>query len=570
MKHAMLQIRHTLLVCALFFLVWDTYAQEEEQVVEKGLLQEVSNATVSSYKKLSNVDLSVEWKTQGWSKLKGESTSFSSGPYQASSTSTLESGAITLPKIAGRERINLHIKETFQLESGHDFGIIQISDDAGKSWIDVSTRSGKAESRQCVVNLSGFSGKSIKLRALLQSDESNQYEGWTLESITLQKELLPSPLASQALSSQRGIRGRTQGTLTGNLGNLDAQRFPRFIFANVNVLDGGSPISTLDESNFFVTEFVENPADPTQTDELEVNKDEFFKVFPPDGNTTVQKPVDIVFIMDNSGSMGPEQAAVAANVESFVTELENSGFDYQLGLTRFGQNEPGSTNGQPIYHNNAAWYSDASEFVDVWNDVNIAFGGTEPSWQAMYFSASEFSFRPAAQKIFIHITDEAMVGSNLTTSTIQDKQLVIDRFVNTGVTCYVLVEQGAIFDDQFGTIATATGGRQYDIEDSFNDILQDIGEQIENTYTIRYTPTDPRFDGKERGVEIRVSNGGGDLTLNGSYRPGAAPIILRTNETLALEQMGQLNDSAIAISVNTLDWLEPFTNDVLQNCRRYQ
>jgi len=47
-------------------------------------------------------------------------------------------------------------------------------------------------------------------------------------------------------------------------------------------------------------------------------------------------PVEVVFVMDTSGSMGGEIAGVRDNVIGFAEALEDSGYAYRFGATTFG------------------------------------------------------------------------------------------------------------------------------------------------------------------------------------------------------------------------------------------
>ena len=57
-------------------------------------------------------------------------------------------------------------------------------------------------------------------------------------------------------------------------------------------------------------------------------------VFPPDdgGNSGCQK-IDLLFVIDNSGSMGQEQANLIANFPMFISVLDQSGLDYRVAVT---------------------------------------------------------------------------------------------------------------------------------------------------------------------------------------------------------------------------------------------
>lgn len=58
------------------------------------------------------------------------------------------------------------------------------------------------------------------------------------------------------------------------------------------------------------------------------------QVFPPDDSQTqgCQK-LDLLFVIDNSGSMGQEQANLIANFPGFINVLEASGLDYRVAVT---------------------------------------------------------------------------------------------------------------------------------------------------------------------------------------------------------------------------------------------
>jgi len=47
----------------------------------------------------------------------------------------------------------------------------------------------------------------------------------------------------------------------------------------------------------------------------------------------VRKQVDVLLVIDNSGSMGEEQANLAANFGPFIEKLEAAGADYRIGVT---------------------------------------------------------------------------------------------------------------------------------------------------------------------------------------------------------------------------------------------
>lgn len=70
-----------------------------------------------------------------------------------------------------------------------------------------------------------------------------------------------------------------------------------------------------------------HPLDPVEYEQIGIDDETVALV--------VNRNVDVLFVMDNSGSMGEEQATLAANFERFINELEhpNVKADYRIGIT---------------------------------------------------------------------------------------------------------------------------------------------------------------------------------------------------------------------------------------------
>ena len=57
-----------------------------------------------------------------------------------------------------------------------------------------------------------------------------------------------------------------------------------------------------------------------------------------DGSERKCEKMDVLFVIDNSGSMGQEQTNLIANFPAFITVLNNSGLDYRVAVTTTGRN----------------------------------------------------------------------------------------------------------------------------------------------------------------------------------------------------------------------------------------
>lgn len=117
-------------------------------------------------------------------------------------------------------------------------------------------------------------------------------------------------------------------------------------------------------------------------------------------------PADIVFIIDESGSMGGDQAEVIANLGTFTGALETAGIDARYGLVGFGQG--GSTSA-----NNIRLVSDLTDKSGIATALGtlVASGSFEPGFEATAFALNNITWRSGAVKNLILITDEDSDGT---------------------------------------------------------------------------------------------------------------------------------------------------------------
>lgn len=306
-----------------------------------------------------------------------------------------------------------------------------------------------------------------------------------------QKTTLTSPRLSQATQA-----------LTARFGGVSTrvnlfEESCLFTYAIVDVSDDGQPVTGLTESDFTVLEEGQSP--------------EFFFVQQGgQGGGTAQ--ADIVFIVDNSRSIGNEQAAITANFADFVDALNASSIDFQLGLTRYGQSDTG---GNPRTENNGVLISDGIAFRDDIFSRNITSGGTEPAYDAIQLSTQGFNFRPGAQKVFVLITDE-----NLDQGSVTEEQ-ALQALQDEGGALYAVVPGN--LENQARALTDPTGGRIFDITSNFNDILNDLVTAISARYIVGLRPQQEFNGAVERSLEITVNAPAGSATISTTYVPGRLP-----------------------------------------------
>gem|GEM_PF-6882561 len=317
-----------------------------------------------------------------------------------------------------------------------------------------------------------------------------------------------------------------------------SQKFP-FIYLTIRASSNGQPVSDLTKDDFSVTE-----DGRLQTD--------MFDVVPPQEGGGVRM-ADIVFLIDNSGSMSYEINAVKNNCEAFAEALVASDIDYRLGLVQFGQSANG---GNPRIIGGGLTGS-VSEFKS-WVATMPADGSYEPGFAAIRLAIQSYSFRPGSQKVFILITDED--------SDCRDKQTTIDMILANDVTVHVaaLCSSGTSQADYCGpgSVRDVSGGLLFPVTGDYRSILDTIGEALANTYIVRYRTDNPALDGTVRTVVCTAQKGTASDFVQCTYIAGGAPHIQRTEETLALHNQSLVANSSPTISVLVTDAAEPFVQSV--------
>ncbi|MCK4352606.1 choice-of-anchor J domain-containing protein [candidate division WOR-3 bacterium] len=442
------------------------------------------------------------------------------GYYPNNAYTRLVSPSVTLPSLSHpSSKIILEFYHWFYLESSYDYGYVQISTDGGSNWTTVgnSVNGHSGAWYPYSVDITSYAEQNVKIAFLLYSDGSYTYAGWYIDDVTITLQE-PEPL-----------------DITIN--SISSSLFP-FIYLTATVDTFDYPIPSLTQSNFSA---YENSA--LQTD--------YFEVTPPDTGGGV-RVVDIVFCMDNSGSMDDEQTDVRNNVEDFVDSLAASGSNFALGLVRFGAS---ANSGYPIVEDNGQLTSDVNYFKnDVWAR-NVIDGWDEPGWDALVSGITEFSFRPGANKILILITDEDVTYHGNAGAYTQEQCLTILQ-QNSGIVFALLDTNYAPYAyEDYGTIAEQTQGAYFNITEPMDEILDAISEMVGGTYIVRYRSSNPK---SEREVIVRVDYLGESDEDTVYYIPGSAPMIELTDETQNLLDSNLVAGSYIPITAYITDHVEPY------------
>ncbi|MBD3233992.1 MAG: T9SS type A sorting domain-containing protein [candidate division Zixibacteria bacterium] len=535
-------IRVLVLLPAVVLLSF-SISYSDENLQEKGKLlpapsnKEAIYALESRYSEVSTIfyddfeNGGTNWSTIGFWQIgeptSGPETGYYSpncagtnlhGDYMNYAYDLLISKTIAIPECTSdSNKIILRFREWTAIESGYDHGWLRISTDMGGSWSRILGRTGYSGWRQSFADITSYENDTIQVMFQLISDDSLTFDGWFIDDVEI-IELAPLPLWTEI----------------GNINERD-----HFIYLTVDVDTFGVGFSDMETSNFTVFE-----DGRIQTWYLNID--------PPISSEGGTKRTDIVFLMDNSGSMEEEQEAIQENIIAFIDSLQSNAIDFALGLCRFGQS---MGNGYPIIEDNGILTTDVEYFRDdVWNR-NVLDGGSERGWSAIYESARGFAFRPGSNRQFILITDQGSESGHTFDEALQmlhSGSITFNAIVDTSDTQQV---------EDYCHLADATGGYCYHCYSDFSYILRAISQFVSSSYVISYRSDTPIYDNRERLVEVEVAYGGDTFRSQQSYLPGLSPVVNRTASTLAIHEQAWPELTEFIIEIEATDYVSPEIHD---------
>jgi len=186
-------------------------------------------------------------------------------------------------------------------------------------------------------------------------------------------------------------------------------------------------------------------------------------------------PIDFVFLIDQTGSMGSKIEGVKQNIDEFTTRLAAKGIDYRLGLVVFDDNVA-----------ERHWLTeDLNEFKGWINALEARGGGDvkENALEALR-AATGMNFRMSANRCVVLITDAPyhQYGEHGYGRTMYTTNTVISMLNRFDIRTFCIVAPEIM---GYRTIATATDGQTFDVNQPFAEILN----QFVSTMTALHTAT---------------------------------------------------------------------------------
>ena len=253
---------------------------------------------------------------------------------------------------------------------------------------------------------------------------------------------------------------------------------------------------------------------------------------------------DIVFTVDNSGSMGEEADAIARDILSWAQTLTNKKLDVLFGVVGYGGNVGSeydylvknygvtgamdltssnelssylSRSGKSGTNRTKGYYgTNASTLQSYAANERWNYAGGENGAQAIRFANEYFNFRPTANRIYVNFTDDCnFTGKNseISVEFFNDR----NKWPVSNGTIHSVISNGK--DDLIKRaskynswelpwlISEYTGGTTMFVKSNASDLQLDkltVSDAIMHSYTINFLVPKDLFDGKSHTIRITI------------------------------------------------------------------
>jgi len=229
--------------------------------------------------------------------------------------------------------------------------------------------------------------------------------------------------------------------------------------------------------------------------------------------TTTSSKIDMVFILDNTGSMSGRIKAVKDSVIAFTASLEAAGANVKFGVVSFGDD---------LTEQSTLELPATATQVKTWLDALVGVGGgdiPENPLDSIMYAYNNFTWRSDAQKVFVLITDaschQGADGDGFTTRSVSSVEAALtgnatvyavspkldsssgpDGYVNTGDTRWLADGYGwfsGVAEATYGTTRpySGTGGKWVELPSSGDIDLNTLGiaTSVTKGYTLSFSYT---------------------------------------------------------------------------------
>lgn len=243
---------------------------------------------------------------------------------------------------------------------------------------------------------------------------------------------------------------------------------------------------------------------------------------------------DIVFTVDNSGSMYEEADAVARDIESWAQLLVDNQLDARFGIVGYDGRITGAINLTDVtalkeFLNHSSGTSrtmhfggpDASTLSQKANDYFVNSYMDECGAAAIHYANDLYDFRNGANRIYVNFTDEPNYPCNKSKYSVkffedQNNWPAAKGTVHTVYSSPKFDNNNWNQEEQPWLISEYTGGTTIFAPYDFTGVTLEnlpVTGAMENSYIIRFTNIDELLDGKPHEVHITIISKDGTVKI---------------------------------------------------------
>lgn len=220
--------------------------------------------------------------------------------------------------------------------------------------------------------------------------------------------------------------------------------------------------------------------------------------------------IDLVFVIDDSGSMSGYINNVKKNIIDFVKLIQTEDIELRIGIVMF--RDAGTSESRVITINGSVWHKNYMDVIASLDQAVIS-GGIEPTLDALGFVTSKttgaYDWAPQAIRHCILITDEWM-DSTWNRHGYTSLQNVIEDAVDSEISISVITKPNLV--EEVTPLTDATGGKIANINDSdyqgfFLDFADGMISADSKSYTLKLqSAKDTGNPADLKNTKIKINN----------------------------------------------------------------
>lgn len=243
-----------------------------------------------------------------------------------------------------------------------------------------------------------------------------------------------------------------------------------------------------------------------------------------DDKDNISVPVDLIFLVDNSGSMSEEADAIARDITAWAHKLELSGLDIRFGCVGYdgaitGACSPCGADALYAYLDRSTGtrrtvgFEGTPDEIDQYqkNRINYSCYG-ECGMAALRFADENFSFRYGANRIYVNFTDEPNQPGVKQKFSVES--LLTDWDTSDGTIHTVYSDNKETSTEYNYLMSQYTGGTVINTDGNFTGVTLDslpVTDAMMNSYIIRFTNIEEFMDGQPHQVRITIYSPDGSV-----------------------------------------------------------